>query len=214
MNHPFVRNITFGTTCPSFIIIKMGIPSIVWPRRKSMSQQTGRSIKWVEIAMFYTQKGRVKNLIISSNAWHKCLVNSAKKQWMTESRNLKMETTRGKNVKMSQKWFCTITFSSKRDHDISSAIVKSGEIQRGHIWPNFEGFSECLFNLRMSQIRGIIHNPIQERKFQLHFWKEKAIWEYIFLGYYFATQNAMASLKVLPEVHYFKELSNYDAMQR
>lgn len=115
---------------------------------------------------------------------------------------------------MSQKWFCIITFSSKWDHDVSSALVKSGKIQRRHIWPNFEGFSECLFNFRMSQIRGIVHNPIKQRKFQLHFWKEKAIWEYVFLEYCFSTQNALASLKVPLEVRCFQELINYDAIQR
>lgn len=62
-----------------------------------------------------------------------------------------------KNV---QKLFCIITFSSKRDHDISSAIVNSGKIQRCHIRPHLESFSEGLFHFRMSQIRCIIHNSI------------------------------------------------------
>lgn len=55
---------------------------------------------------------------------------------------------------------CIITLSSKRDHDVSNAIVKSGKIQRSYIGPNFEGFFERLFNFRMSHIRGVIHNSI------------------------------------------------------
>lgn len=66
----------------------------------------------------------------------------------------------------------------------------------------------------MSQIRGIIHNSIQQRKFPSNFRKVKAILEYIFLEYCFSTQNAMASLKVLLNVHCFQERINYDAIQR
>lgn len=68
------------------------------------------------------------------------------------------------NLKIFQGWLCMITFSSKRDHDVSSAIVKPGEIQRCHIRPHFKGLSECLFNFRMSQIRGVVHNPIIQQK--------------------------------------------------
>lgn len=76
-----------------------------------------------------------------------------------------MEPIKEQKYKNVSKKSCIITFNSKRDHDICSATVKSGKVQRCHIGPNFEGFFECLFNLRMSQIRGIIHNSIQQRKF-------------------------------------------------
>lgn len=80
---------------------------------------------------------------------------------MTEKRSKRIEPIKEQTIKMFQKLFYIITFSSKRDHDISSAIVKSGKVQRCDIRPNFEGLFECLFNFRMSQIRGIIHNSIQ-----------------------------------------------------
>jgi hypothetical protein len=56
----------------------MGISSIVWSRRKSMSQQTRGSIKWVEVTMLYNNT-RVRIYYASQYlAYGELLLNAVK----------------------------------------------------------------------------------------------------------------------------------------
>lgn len=83
---------------------------------------------------------------------------------MTARRDKRKEPTKEKNIGRFQRGLCLITSRFKRDHDISSATVKSSEGQRAHVRPDFEGFFDGIVDLCWRQIRGVVHDSAQQRK--------------------------------------------------